>query len=154
MKQQAICFFIILAFQADAQAQSIDTLLASGHTIRKDLRLDLMAKKEASYYEALNASSNRTAKGYRLMILNTNDRNLALQVRSKLLQTYPDQKVYMSFQPPYIKLRFGNFLEKPDADKMRKDITARQIVTGNIYIVSETIEVKPEKSKETPTGKE
>lgn len=154
MKQLGILLIMFITFQGGANAQSYDTLLTSGHTIRKDIRLDLMAKKEATYYEALVAASNRTAKGYRLMVLNTNDRNLALQVRSKLLQAYPDQKVYMSFQPPYIKLKFGNFLEKPDADKMRKEISSRQIVTGNIYIVPETIEVKPEKNKETTAGKE
>lgn len=154
MKQLGHFWVACLLFQTSAIAQSFDTVLTSGHTIRKDVRLDLMAKKEATYYEALVASSNRTAKGYRLMVLNTNDRNLALQVRSKLLQAFPDQKVYMSFQPPYIKLKFGNFLEKPEADKMRKEISARQIVTGNIYLVPETIEVKPEKNKETPAGKD
>lgn len=149
-----VLFILLLLNSSALMAQPIDTVLASGHRIIKDQRLDLLAKKEAVYYEALVAAGNRTAKGYRLMVLNTNDRNLALSVRSKLLQVYPDQKVYMSFQPPYIKLKFGNFPEKADAEKMRKEIQSRQLVTGNIYLVPETIEVKPEKNKENSPAKD
>lgn len=115
--------------------------------VYKDYRLDILAKKEAEFNEAL-ALGPKSAKGYRLMVLSTNDRNLAMNVRAKLLQRYPEQKVYMSFQPPYIKLKFGNFLEKTEADQYKKEITANRLVTTNIYLVPEIIEIKPDKNKE------
>ena len=53
----------------------------------------------------------------------------------------------MSYQMPNIKIKFGNFLEKDDADKVRKQILSSKLVTGNIYLLPETIEVKPPKEE-------
>ncbi len=134
---------------AGIQAQTAvkDTAVNGNITVIKDARLNLLEKKEAAFNEAL-ALAPKVGKGYRLIILSTTDRELAMRVRTQLIQRYPDEKIYMSFQPPYIKLRFGNYVEKPDAEDMRKDILKNKIVTGNIYIVPENIEVKPEKVKE------
>jgi hypothetical protein len=70
-----------------------------------------------------------------------------MAVRAKLLQQFPDQKVYMTFQFPYIKLKFGNFVEKADAERFRDLLTKMQIVTTNVYVVPEVVEVKPDKVK-------
>ena len=115
--------------------------------IHKDPRIDILGKKMAEYNEALSKNI-RSAKGYRLMLLSTNDRNMAMNLRSRLLQQYPDQKVYMTFQSPYIKLKFGNFIEKEEAERFRKHLLNQYIVPGNIYIIPEMIEVKPEKNPE------
>ena len=80
--------------------------------------------------------------------MNTNDRPLAMKVRSQLLQNFPEQKVYMGFQPPFIKLKFGNFLTKEDAETYKKDILRLKITTGNVYLLPETIETKPDKNKD------
>lgn len=136
----------IIILGVNAQSEPGDTLPKGMVTINKDPRIDILGKKMAEY-NAKNAYLNgRTAKGYRLMLLSSNDRNMAMKLRSQLLQLYPDQGVYMSFQSPYIKLKFGNFLEKDDAERMRKEIMNRNLVPGNIYIVPETIEVKPDKN--------
>ena len=82
------------------------------------------------------------------MLLNTNDRPLAMKVRTQLLQHFPEQKVYMSFQPPYIKMKFGNFLDREEAESYKKDISRHKLVSGNIYIVPDNIEVKPDKNKD------
>jgi hypothetical protein len=114
-------------------------------TIHKDPRLYTLAKKELVFNQVA-ATSTKAAKGYRLMVLNTNNRALALKTRASLLQHYPDQKVYMIYQSPYIKLKFGDFMDKDDADDYKSKITNAKIVTGNIYIVPETIEVEPDKT--------
>jgi len=116
-------------------------------TVFKDSRLDILAKKEAEFNEAL-ALGPKSARGYRLMVLSTNDRAQAMNLRARLLQRFPEQKVYMSFQPPYIKLKFGNFLEKTEADQYKKEITSNKLVTTNIYLVPEIIEIKPDKNKD------
>ena len=107
--------------------------------------METLGKKMSEFNEAMAESAARTAKGYRLMVLSTNDRNEAMNLRTRLLQLYPDQKVYMIFQSPYIKLKFGNFVEKKEAEKVKKHLNDNKIVTGNIYVLSEKIEVKPEK---------
>ena len=160
MKQFITFLFILVAgFAANAQTTPAvkppvkpvivpaDTVLSGKVTIQKDPRLELLAKKEAEF-NAIAALGPRAAKGYRLMVLNSNDRNLAMKVRGQLLQSFPDQKVYMSFQAPFIKLKLGNFLDKDEAEKMKKQITAKKIVTNNVYVVPEVIEVKGDKNKE------
>ena len=116
-------------------------------SVFKDARLDVLAKKEAELNAAAALAAQKSAKGFRLMLLSTNDRNLAMKIRQQLLHHSPDQKVYMSFQPPNIKLKFGNFLDKQEAENMKKEITKLNIVTSNIYTVAEMIEVKPDKNK-------
>lgn len=113
-------------------------------TVNKDPRLDILERKEAEF----NLMGTRLAKGYRLLILKSNDRTYSMKVRALLLQNYPDQKVYMAFQAPFIKLKFGNFVEKADAEKFRDQIMKAKYVTNNIYVVPEVVEVKPDKTKE------
>jgi hypothetical protein len=69
-------------------------------------------------------------------------------VRAELLKDYPEQKVYMIFQQPYIKLKFGNFLEKEEAEKYKDEIIKTKLLSNNIYLLSEMIEVKPDKNKD------
>jgi hypothetical protein len=151
MKKTFSIFFICFCVAANAQTAPVDSAGTGKVTIIKDSRLDELAKKETAFNEAMNKST-KAGKGYRLMVLSTNDRPMAMKVRSQLLQNYPDQKIYMIYQPPNIKLKFGDYVEKGEAESMRKDIIRNKIVTGNIYIVPDKIEIKPEK-KEPGTDK-
>lgn len=133
-------------FTANAQIVDSDSIPSGTVTVNKDPRIELLGKKMAEYNAVLAYNASRSAKGFRLMVLSSNDRDAAMRLRASLLQQYPDHGVYMTFQSPYIKLKFGNFLEKDDAEKMRKELIARKMVTGNIYLVPEMIEVKPDKN--------
>ncbi len=151
-------FFVLppffTAFQAMAQTATVsvkDTANLGKITVYKDNRLDALVKKEIESNEIYSLGP-KSARGYRLMLLNTSDRPLAMNVRARLLQRYPEQKVYMSFQPPYIKLKFGNFLEKDEAEKYRKEIINTKLVANNIYLLPEIIEIKPEKDKDKETN--
>jgi hypothetical protein len=137
-------FFCV--FCADAQV-SADTTEKGKVLVFKDARLDELAKKEAEFNRAYTLKT-KGEKGFRLLVLRTNDRPLAMKVRAQLLQFFPEQKVYMSFQPPFIKLKFGNFAEKEEAEGYRKQIIRRNIVSSNVYLVPEQVEVKPEKLKQ------
>ena len=141
---------VLFAVHAAAQTAPLKDTVAEGKvTVFKDDRLDVLAKKEAAFNEANGyLLGPRSANGYRLMLMSTSDRPAAMNLRAQLLQRFPGQKVYMSFQPPYIKLRFGNFLDKAEAEKYKKEITRTRLVTNNIYILPETIEVKPDKDKD------
>lgn len=149
--KKIISILVLFLFTGLLQAQITtpkDTTVPMGKVrVFKDSRLDILAKKEAEFNE-LAALGSKSAKGYRLMVLSTNDRTQAMTLRARLLQRFPEQKVYMSFHPPYIKLKFGNFLEKAEADKYKKEIIKNKLVTTNIYLVPEIIEIKPDKNKE------
>jgi hypothetical protein len=149
-------FFIglsLFSFACFAQdSTSVPQTPPENLTINKDIRLTKLAKKEAEINDANGVLRGpKYIRGYRLMLLSTNNQAAAMNLRTQLLKKYPEQKVYMSYQPPYIKVKFGNFLEKSDADNMKKELEKTKIVANNIYIVSELIENNFDKNKDGST---
>jgi len=142
-----IAFFIAFAAGAAAQVKATDSIVGGIITVDKDPRLDLLAKKEAEF-NAAAALGPHAEKGYRLLILSSNDNAYAMKVRAQLLQRYPDQKIYMTFQAPYIKLKLGNFVDKGEAEKFRDRVTKDRVVANNVYLVAEIVEVKGDKNKD------
>ena len=135
--------FQLLFIYSFAQGNTNDTVVVSNtHSIYKDKRVDVFGKKMAEYNESL-ALKIQLVNGYRLMLLNTTDRDLAMKVRTTLLQQFSEHKVYMTFQSPYIKLKIGNIIDNNEAEKLKKQITDLNIVTGNIYLLNEKVEQKP-----------
>jgi hypothetical protein len=146
MKKFIYCL-LCTAFSAQgfSQTTTADTAKPQKVTVTKDPRLDILAKVEAEF----NLMATRFVKGYRLFVLKSDNRDYAMKVRAYLLQTFPEEKVIMTYQSPFIKMKFGDFVEKKDAEKYRDMIMKGKVVTGNIYVVPETIELKPDKVKET-----
>jgi hypothetical protein len=144
MNKFVYCFFFlfIMGFSAVAQNDKEDSVASVKNIIHKDSRIDVLGKKMAEYNEGL-ALKIKMVSGYRLMLLNTTDRAFAMKLRTTLLQQYPEHKLYMSFLVPNIKLKMGNFVNKAEAENMRKELQALNIVNGNIYLVNEKIELKP-----------
>ena len=132
---------LVVITNVSAQNSPVDTVYTGTVVVNKDPRLDVLAKKELEF----NMLGLKSAKGYRLLVLSSNDRDKVMSVRAKLLQQFPDQKVYMTFQAPFIKLKFGNFVEKAEAEKFRDLLSKTRIVTTNVYVVPEVVEVKPDK---------
>ncbi|MEP7236483.1 MAG: hypothetical protein ABI685_01405 [Ferruginibacter sp.] len=142
MKKILCLILIIMAGpQLFAQTEVIDTTVVAKVTINKDPRLDLLAKAQVDIAKL----SGRFAKGFRLFVLKTNDRDYAMKVRSYLLQNFPEEKVIMTYQAPFIKMKFGDFADKDAAEKCRNQIIKGGVVTGGIYVVPDTIELKPDK---------
>jgi len=153
MKILLIIFAAIFSVKMNAQTIT-DSVITGTAVVIKDPRIDILGKKMADYNSSLGSvtytNGLTSAKGYRLMVISTNDRELANKVRSQIYQMFPEQvqyKQYMSYQMPNIKVKFGNFLDKADAEKARKLILNAKIVTNNIYMLPETIEVKPPKEE-------
>ena len=149
MRKTIVLFFVLgIVMGAHAQIPVADTSTSGKITVNKDPRLEILAKQEADINKATVGLGTRAAKGYRLLVVNSNDKAYAMKVRATLLQRFPEEKVYMSFQAPFIKLKFGNFVEKDDAEKYRKMLVSSKIVTTNIYLIPEIVEVKVDKNKE------
>lgn len=137
-------FYLLICLSATSYSQTIDSVPQNRVIVHSDYRLEILAKKESEINTAILKSQARSARGYRLMVLNTYDRDYALKVRSELLQKFPDQKPYMWYANPYIKLKFGNFRTKEEAEDYKSQIS-RMLNGASIYLLSETIEVKPDK---------
>ncbi|MBK8493655.1 MAG: hypothetical protein IPL50_00710 [Chitinophagaceae bacterium] len=98
-KLYGLLFFIISSTAGFAQTDAADTIVITKVTVHKDPRLDILAKAEAE----INSVSARFVKGYRLFVLKSNNREYAMKVRSYLLQNFPEEKVIMTYQSPFIK---------------------------------------------------
>ena len=137
-------FLVLLIF-------SIKSLIAqdssySSVIIHKDPRIDLLIKKEAEINLANRKAAARTAHGYRLMVVNTNNREEALQAKTKIYTYFPEIKSYLVYQSPYFKLKAGNFRTREEAEKYQKDFS--NYFPKGVFIVNDVIEVKPQKEGE------
>ena len=150
MKYLLVFALSVFFFGAAVAQKPADSTAAGTVTVIKDPRVDLLGKKMADFNDDISMRPH-SGKGYRLMVISTQDRDLAMKIRSALYQNFPDQKQYMSYQLPNIKIKFGNFVDRDDAENARKQLMAMKLVTNNIYIVPETIEIKPEKKDKTKT---
>lgn len=141
MKQLFFLFFI--GFANHAFSQSYDSLSRNRVVVFKDYRLDILARKEAELNAINYKKQVHTAEGYRLMILNTSDKAYAFKVRADLLKKFPEQKLYMWYANPYVRIKFGNFRTKEEADIYKKQIS-EMLGGATIYYLEEPIEVSSE----------
>ncbi|RXK57498.1 SPOR domain-containing protein [Lacibacter luteus] len=142
-KNILLCLMLCVAVFAHAQIAT-DTVSSNVFVI-KDSRIDLLAKKKAEINKKA-ADAKRPTKGFRIQVLNTTDRTQALAAKSKLLAQYPDHKTYLLYQAPYFKLRIGNFVERNEADDLKKEL-AKMFPTG-VFVIPSDIEYKAPPEKE------
>ena len=138
MKQLFILIFI--GFSIPSFCQATDSLPQNKVVVFKDYRLNILARKEAELNAANSAKQVRSADGFRLMVLNTSDKKYAFKVRAELLQKFPEEKLYMWFANPYVRIKFGNFKTKEEADVYKKQISD-MLGGATIYYISEPIEI-------------
>ena len=115
--------------------------------INKDPRIDLLIRKQAQINEESSRDSRRSAKGYRLLVLNTIKRDDAINAKTSIYKNFPELKSYLLYQSPYFKLKVGNFKTKDEAEEYRRKLN--QYFPSGVYIMQDTIEVNPEKFKES-----
>jgi hypothetical protein len=111
--------------------------------IHKDPRVEALAKKQAALNAAIKKASARSMRGYRLLVINTNKRNEAIDAKTKIYTYFPELKAYLIYQTPYFKLKAGNFRTRDEADRYRKNLNA--VFPKGVYIINDTIEITPEK---------
>ncbi len=143
--KKIILFCLIVSVASIGKTQTIVDTVGSTVFVVKDSRLDLLVKKKAEINKKA-ADSKKPTKGYRIQVLNTTDRTQALAAKSKLLTLYPDQKTYLMYTAPYFKIRIGNFVEKSEADDLKKEL-ARMFPTG-VFVIPSDIEYKAPPEKE------
>jgi hypothetical protein len=131
-------------FTARAQVIQTDTLAGGNILVNEDARLDLLIKKQADYNEKVNLT-RKFSTGFRIQVINTTNREEAVTAKTKLLEQFPEEKVYLLYQEPYFKVRFGNFRNRSDAEEYEKQLD--NLFPG-VFIIPSSIEPKPEWFKE------
>jgi hypothetical protein len=136
--------WLLIAFLATmtcTQAQDTVTVI-----VHKDPRIDLLVKKQAQINEETTRDARKTAKGFRLLVVNTNKRDEAIAAKTKVYTYFPELKAYLIYQSPYFKVKVGNFKDRKEADDMRQQLT-RYFPKG-VFVINDIIEVKPDKLRE------
>jgi hypothetical protein len=131
MKQLLFLFFSFITLSVFAN----DTIV-----VRKDARLDILTSKQiAINKKGTLLTHNNKGSGYRIEVISTNNRSQAYELKSKLLKFFPDQKSYTLFQSPNFKVRLGNFIEKAEADRMKKQVEA--VLKKSVFVVRDIVEI-------------
>ena len=66
-----------------------------------------------------------TLAGFRVQVLLTQEIDQATHMRDSLDLLFPDEWVYIVYETPLYKVRVGNYLERPMANKMSRDLIER-----------------------------
>lgn len=137
-----LCFFIFKTSFAQ------DTLLLNGPAlvVHKDPRADALVKKQAEINDRSRKISGRTMRGYRLLVLNTNNRDEAIAAKTKIYTHFPDQKAYLTYQSPFFKLKAGNFQTREEAKRYQSLLNT--LFPKGVFIISDLIEVAAVKDTE------
>lgn len=99
--------------QDSSYARSSDT--GTVH-ISKDPRLDKLVQKQIEVNEYTTRTARRNVAGFRILILNTKQRQEALDGKGLIYEKFPELKAYLWHQSPYFKLKAGNFKLKEEAE--------------------------------------
>lgn len=110
--------------------------------IIKDNRIDLLIQKQEELNKKAYLENRKTMSGFRILVLSTNDRNKAMEVKTSLLRDFPEHKTYLIYQSPNFKIQIGNFRTQAEAEKLKKIIM--RLYPDGVIIVPATIEFKQE----------
>jgi hypothetical protein len=139
MNMKYIFILISIFFSGTLLAQ--DT--SGGVIVHKDPRLDVLVKKQGDANAAVRRAAARFAKGYRLLVINTNKRDEAIAAKTKIYTSFPELKAYLVYQSPYFKLKVGNFRTRDEAQQYQKDLSA--FFPRGVFVINDVIEVTPER---------
>ena len=115
--------------------------------VHKDPRIELLVKKQIQINEETSREARRTGRGYRLLVINTNQRDEAVDAKTKVYTFFPELKSYLIYQSPYFKLKVGNFKERKEAEEYRERL--QKYFPKGVFIMNDTIELKLDKDKES-----
>lgn len=135
--------FLLIIFAAGISFGGFSQTENQRITIHKDPRLDLLISKQIQLNKEVYLENNRTGSGFRVLVINTNDRNKALSVKSRIMSNFPEHKTYLIYQSPYFKIQVGNFRDRQEAESLKRKI--QQHYPTGVIVVPATVEYKPEK---------
>jgi hypothetical protein len=113
---------------------------SSSVIVHKDQRLDMLVRKQIEINEETSRNARRSAKGFRLMVINTNKREDAISAKTKVYTYFPELKAYLTYQSPYFKLKVGNFKERKDAETYQQKLNT--YFPKGVFVINDVIEVK------------
>jgi len=141
----ATIFFSLNSFSQDTTLHKTND--TSSVIVHKDPRIDLLVKKQIQINEETSREARRVGKGYRLLVINTNNRDEATAAKTKVYTFFPELKSYLLYQAPYFKLKVGNFKDRKEAEDYQQRL--QKYFPKGVFIMNDTIEIKLDKDAET-----
>lgn len=140
--------FVLASFLFSLSAFSQDTGVTDTNSVivHKDPRIDLLVAKQAEINEETSRDARKTTKGFRLMIISTNNRDEAIAAKTKVYTYFPELKAYLWHQSPYYKVKAGNFKDRKEAEAYQKRLNV--YFEKGVFIMNDIVETKPEKTKD------
>jgi hypothetical protein len=95
-----------------------------------DLPVDSIKRQEEQQHQIVGRAAlvteavPETIPGFRIQILFTQEIDEAATARETLNDKLPDEWSYVVYEPPYYKVRVGNFMERSDANPVLKAIVS------------------------------
>jgi SPOR domain len=78
-----------------------------------------------------------TTDGYRVQVISTDDIEEANRVRAEIYEKTARKEVYITFEPPFYKVKAGDFTSKSEADDFKFKLN--QLGYTEAKVVQETI---------------
>jgi hypothetical protein len=78
-----------------------------------------------------------TTDGYRVQVLSTDDIDEANRIRAEIYERTARKEVYIVFEPPFYKVKVGDFTSKTEADNLRFKLN--QLGYTESKVVQETV---------------
>ena len=109
MKTALLTLFVILSTVILAQSNG------KGIVIVKDKKIDALIQNKS------NVKRINTI-GYRIQIYFSTNKNELNDIRLKFIKAYPRIETYITYDAPNYFLRVGDYADRNDAEKFKKDI--------------------------------
>ena len=132
MRNTLLLLYLIIASTAFSQN---DTPAEGTITINQNEQISELVNRHIE----INKSKEGKIDGWRVQIYNssgTNSRVEAQNVRKLFLSKYPEETAYLIYQPPFFKMRVGDFRTKEEAYSFYKQLLPDFPVS---YLVSDQI---------------
>jgi hypothetical protein len=141
MRPLLIFLLLLISGVIFSQATTVVPVSDSSSVIvHKDQRLDMLIRKQIEINEETSRDARRIAKGFRLLVVNTNKREDAISAKTRVYTYFPELKPYLIYQSPYFKLKVGNFKERKDAESYQKKLNV--YFPKGVFVINDVIEVK------------
>ena len=140
--------FFVASLLFTLNAFSQDTIVSDTNSVvvHKDPRIDMLVAMQAQINEETSRDARKTTKGYRLMIISTNNRDEAISAKTQVYTYFPELKAYLWHQSPYYKVKAGNFTDRKEAEAYQKKLNV--YFEKGVFIMNDIVEVKPDRTKD------
>ncbi|MBO7259195.1 MAG: SPOR domain-containing protein [Paludibacteraceae bacterium] len=133
----------IVPYQRPAIFEEITDNTHGGNvTLYQDERIEtvIASKINGSELQTMDIS------GFRLQVYSSNvpqtSKKEAFDIEKDMKTAFPDIPVYVIYQPPFWKVRLGDFRNQTEADLLRQDVITRfPNIKGDVYLVKDMIQV-------------